>query len=119
MKTKIELNGMEFYSYHGCLPEERRDGNVFSVDLCCEYDFSTASESDRIEDTLDYSVLYDIVAEQMARPSDLLENVAARILKAVHDACPVAGRTRVRVAKKNPPLAGKVAWSAVVIEDEG
>ena len=29
---KIELTGMEFIGYHGCLPEERLSGQPFIVD---------------------------------------------------------------------------------------
>ena len=29
---KIEIKAMEFYGYHGCLPEERQKGQSFFVD---------------------------------------------------------------------------------------
>lgn len=32
----IELEGMEFHAYHGCLEKERREGNTFIVDFHAE-----------------------------------------------------------------------------------
>ena len=29
----MELNGMEFHAFHGCLESERREGNLFVVDF--------------------------------------------------------------------------------------
>lgn len=115
MKGTIALTGMEFHAFHGCLPEERRDGNLFVVDFECEYEISEAARSDRLEDTLDYGSIYDIVADQMAIPSNLLENVAARIAEAIVSAHPELEHFSVKVAKRNPPVSGKAAWSSVTV----
>ena len=48
----IELEGMEFKAYHGCLPQEKVRGNNFIVDFRGELDLSAAAESDNLEDTL-------------------------------------------------------------------
>ena len=51
----IELVGMEFHAYHGCLEEEKRDGNTFTVDFLGKVNIRKAAESDLLEDTTDYS----------------------------------------------------------------
>lgn len=112
----IELIGMEFKAYHGCLEEERRDGNVFVVDLLGRADLDLAAESDRLEDTVDYSAIYGLVAEEMARPSNLLENVAGRIVEAVAGSFPGLVELKVSVSKKNPPVGGRCHWSKVTLE---
>ena len=61
MKGVIELTGMKFHAFHGCLPEERIAGAGYLVDFSCEYDISAAAESDCLADTLDYGAVYDIV----------------------------------------------------------
>ena len=58
----IELVGMEFHAFHGCLEEERRDGNTFVVDFRGKANLRKPAESDNLEDTIDYSKVYDIVA---------------------------------------------------------
>ncbi len=111
----IELCGMQFHSFHGCLEKERREGNDFIVDFRCGYDIGKAAESDDLQDTLDYSGIYDIVAAQMALPSNLLENVASRIADAISAAHPELEHFEVKVTKKNPPVEGVAEMSAVTV----
>ena len=116
MEGSIELLGMEFHAFHGCLEEERREGNTFIVDVKVAYDFSAAAQSDDLSDTMDYGLVYDIVSECMGVPSNLLENVAWRIATSIRDAVPGALGVKVSVAKKNPPVNGPAAWSKVNVE---
>lgn len=111
----IELEGMEFHAFHGCLEQERREGNTFVVDFYAETDLSSAADSDDLKDTVDYGRIYDIVAREMAIPSNLLEHVASRILRAVEDEFDELTYKRVRVSKKNPPVNGTCAWSRVTV----
>ena len=112
----IELTGMEFRAFHGCLPEERKNGNLFIVDFRCDYDISAAAESDALEDTLDYSAIYDIVRREMETPSNLLENVAGRIAAAISAAFPELEHFYIKVSKRNPPVGGKARWASVSLE---
>lgn len=125
----IELEGMEFHAFHGCLESERRDGNLFTVDFKGELaaaepvakeatrseDASDPTMSDRLEDTVDYSVIYDIVAQEMAVPSDLLEHVSGRIARSIKAEFPQFSEFSVRVSKQNPPVNGTCRWSRVTV----
>ena len=115
MKGRIELLGMRFRAYHGCLESERTDGGDFKVDFCCEWDTRAAEQTDELADTLDYSVVYGIVAREMAVPSDLLEHVAGRIADALQMECPGLERFEVSVYKKNPPVGGECEWAKVTV----
>lgn len=46
MTSKISLNAMRFYAYHGVLPQEKKVGNWFSVDLELSVDLSRAALSE-------------------------------------------------------------------------
>ena len=111
----IELEGMEFKAYHGCLEQEKVRGNVFTVDFSGELDLSAAAESDNLADTLNYGEIYDIVADEMSIPSELLENVAGRIVKAIEAKFPKLISFSVRVSKKRPPVEGVAQWSRVTL----
>lgn len=115
MVAEMELCGMKFHSFHGCLEEEKREGNDFVVDFRCSIDIEKAAASDELADTLDYSEIYDIVAAQMAVPSNLLENVSYRISEAISKAHPELEHFEVKVSKKNPPVNGEAQWSAVTV----
>ena len=111
----IELEGMEFHAYHGCLESERLNGNLFTVDFRGEADLRRAAQSDALEDTINYGAIYNIVKTEMAIPSDLLEHVAGRIVHAVSTEFPQLSRFSIRVSKKNPPVDGPVQWSRVTL----
>ena len=111
----IELEGMEFKAYHGCLEQEKVRGNVFTVDFKGELDLSAAAESDNLNDTLNYGEIYELVAEEMSIPSELLENVAGRIVKAIEKRFPQLVEFSVRVSKKRPPVEGIAQWSRVTL----
>ncbi len=105
---RIRLNGMEFYAYHGCYPEEQIIGNRFLVDLTLETDTGRASESDNLDDALNYATVYESVKHEMNIRSHLLEHVAGRILDRIFAQFPQLQQAEVTVAKLNPPLGGKV-----------
>ena len=112
---RIELEGMEFKAYHGCLEQEKIRGNSFTVDFRGELDLSAAAESDNLNDTLNYADIYEIIADEMSIPSELLENVAGRIVKAIEKRFPELSSFSVRVSKKKPPVDGVAQWSRVTL----
>lgn len=112
----IRLDGMEFKAFHGCLESERKEGNRFRVDLEYDYDISKAAETDDLAFAVDYSAVYDTIAAEMGKQSCLLENVAARIARAVRTGFPRITSGKVTVTKFNPPLDGFTESSSVSID---
>ena len=112
----IELEGMRFWAYHGCLESERSKGNLFLVDFNGEMDLREAAESDHLENTVNYGEIYQVVKAEMEIPSDLLEHVAGRIVKALEVKFPQFDRFSVRVSKQMPPVGGHVNWSRVTLK---
>ena len=80
----IQIENMEFYSFHGHFKEERIVGNKFRVDLTIETDMTLPAESDNLKDAVNYQRVYEIVKLQMEMKSHLLEHIAGRILEAVY-----------------------------------
>ena len=114
---KILINDIECYAYHGCMEEEGKIGQRFSVDLELEMDFTKALNSDELGDTADYVVLHDLVREEMAIRSKLIEHVAGRIMKRVKAAYPEVLKSKVAVTKYNPPVNGQLGKAVVIIEE--
>lgn len=112
----VRLDNMQFYAYHGCLEQERRGGNNFSVDITYDYDMRHAASKDDLACAVNYAEVYDIVKAQMAIPSNLLENVAWRIREAILAAFPALTFLSVKVTKHNPPVEGRVGASSVTID---
>jgi dihydroneopterin aldolase len=113
---KIILEDIELYAYHGHLPEERKIGALFRINLEIDATIMKACKSDLLEDTLDYQKAYDIVAEEMKKSSALLENIALRITERIMKASDLVKSVKIKVAKMNPPLGGNVKSVAVEIK---
>ena len=113
--AEIRLQDIRIYAHHGCLPQETIIGSDYLVQLCVEADLSTSALSDQLEDTVDYVLLQDIVAQEMATPSKLLEHVAWRINRQVIERCPTVEWSEVVVSKINPPIGGDVDRVSIVM----
>jgi len=105
---QIQLNGMTFYAYHGCYSEEQLKGNQFLVDITMDTDLSKASESDELNDTLNYAEVYEIVKQEMSIQSQLLEHLSRRILDKLFERFPQLDEASVCVAKMHPPVGGEM-----------
>lgn len=112
---KLELLEMKFFAHHGCFSEEKRIGNFFIVDFEAETDMDIPSQTDDLDDAVNYQIIFDITKEEMAVSSNLLEHVAGRILRHVKREFPSLGRCSVSISKLNPPLGGEVRCSKVTL----
>jgi dihydroneopterin aldolase len=111
----LELKKMTFHACHGVMEQERKVGNTYTVDLKIGFDFRKAMETDRLNDTINYALIYEMVKQEMAVPSHLIEHVAGRILNRIRTECPAVETLEIRLAKKNPPFGGDLQEAAVIV----
>lgn len=79
-RDSIRLQGIRARGHHGVLPEERRDGQVFVVDVELTVDLAPAAATDQLALTVDYAtVAAGVVADIGGDPCDLIETLADRI----------------------------------------
>ncbi len=105
LQSTIQLKGLKFYAHHGVMPQERKVGAHFSVDLTLFLaDASTAILKDELAATVNYAEVYDVVKKEMAVPSQLLEHVAGRIANAVFHNFPLVESLEASITKNNPPM---------------
>lgn len=115
--AKIIVQGIKLYGYHGCLDEEGKVGRTFIIDVILEADLKDAASHDKLSETINYVTVYDIVKEQMAIRSKLIEHVAKRIYDHLRKKFPQATKTEVKVTKLDPPINGIVESASVVITE--
>lgn len=113
----IKLQNIRTYSFHGCLVEEALIGSDYRVDLEIKTDLRKSSLSDELSDTVDYVLLNNIVVEEMAIRSQLLEHVAHRIIVRIFSEIPEIARILLSVSKLNPPIGGDVEAVTIEIEE--
>jgi dihydroneopterin aldolase len=100
----LRVTGIEVFAHHGVLEAERRDGQVFRVDLALGLDTAPAAASDDLAHTVDYgSLVTEVVAAVEVDPVDLIETVAERVA----DVCLARAGvqwTEVSVHKPHAPI---------------
>ena len=111
----IEIEGMKFYAFHGHFESEQVVGNEFTVNLKIETDFEKAAVSDNLNDALNYQTAYEIIKNEMATPSHLLENVAKRILNSLYNHFTSIKKTEVKISKMNPPMGGEIEKVSITL----
>ena len=113
----ISIEGMEFHAYHGCFEEEQLIGNTFMVDIHMETDTAAAERSDNLEETVNYADVFQLVKEEMAVNSKLLEHVGRRIMDAILERYPQVDIIELKISKLNPPVGGKVHAVSVTMDN--
>jgi dihydroneopterin aldolase len=111
----IQIENMEFYSFHGHFKEEQIVGNKFIVDISIETDMKVPSDTDSLKDAVDYQRVYQIIKGQMEKKSHLLENIAGRIIDAIYAEMKGILKITVKVSKMNPPMGGKIGSVCVTL----
>ncbi len=112
---KVSLEGMEFYARHGYYEEERVIGNKYSVDVTLELDFDHAAKDDKLEGTVDYERVYEIVQEVMSIDAKLLEHLAGKMIKALKENFDQVRSVEVKISKYNPPIKGLCKRAVVTL----
>ena len=114
MTVTITLDTMKFHAFHGVMNEEHIIGGTFLADISYVID-TRAVETDNIEDTISYAEIFDLIKEEMEKPSQLIEHVAGRIMKVLKTRFPQMIETVVKISKLNPPVNGEAGKATVTI----
>ena len=103
-EVTIRIDGMSVHTHHGVTEAEREVGQRMLFDLELVVPDCGATSSDRVEDTVDYGALSELVAELATAESRLtLERLVDLIGRQVLDRYPVS-RVTVRATKPEPPV---------------
>ena len=113
----ISVEGIRIFAYHGHLPEEKKLGSHFIVDVWVTADTSEVEKTDDLNDTVDYVKIIAIVKEQMEIRADMIEVPAKRIADAI---LPLnkAQKVKVEVEKIQPPIDATFDRISVTSEAE-
>ena len=111
----IRIDGLRELGIHGVLPEEQTRPQPFEIDVELHVDLTAASESDDLDDTVDYGVLCAMVERIITTEQfTLLERLAERIAE-VALADERIDEVTIAVRKLRPPVPQQLATSGVRI----
>jgi dihydroneopterin aldolase len=107
--VRVELRGISIYTHHGVTEAEREVGQRLEIDVSFEVPECDAILTDRLEDTIDYSEVCDLVVlaatERSYKTLERLSHVIAERLAERYGAREV----QVRAAKPEPPMPTPMA----------
>jgi dihydroneopterin aldolase len=113
--VEVEIRGLSIYTHHGVTDAEQEVGQRLEFDLNLEVADCDAVLTDRVDDTVDYSEVCDIVAlaatERSYRTLERLGQVVAERLMERFQ----CDEVRVRAAKPEPPLPYPVDEAVVEV----
>lgn len=105
MNDAIRINGITGYGYHGVFPEERKNGQNFSVDVELILNLEKASKSDDLKDTVDYGAICELVMTAITgTPYQLIEKLAGVIADEILIAHKLVEIVLVTVHKPSAPV---------------
>jgi len=109
MQSSLKLTNAVFYAYHGVFTEEHNLGRKFEVDAELFYDFNEASNSDKLEDTIDYVSVYKYIHDILtANKFYLVEKISFLIAEKILEKFQIVSRVIINVRKCNPPVGGLI-----------
>jgi len=112
---KMTLKGMQFFGYHGVIPEENKLGQRWVVELELLMDLHQAAVRDDLALTVNYAELYAVVKKIVEGPPvKLVEALAGRIASALLDTYTMINEVTVRVTKPHPPF--DIHFDGVTVE---
>lgn len=114
MMQELFIEDIRLHAYHGCLEEEGRIGGKYRIDIKAVADLDGCADSDDLNKTVDYVVVYNLVKEEMAIRSKLIETVAKRIALKLQTRYSWVSEWEVSLTKFNPPVEGSLGQSRVV-----
>lgn len=114
--SKIYLEDIKIYAYHGVLPEENIIGTYYILNAEIHIDLWKASESDDLNDTISYADVNEIIHNEMKIKSNLLEHVAGRIISKIHEKFPEISYIRLKITKTSPPMKGEMKGASIELE---
>jgi len=114
---QIQIEGLEIYGYHGVLPEEKTLGQPFAFDVFLTLDECPGAHTDRVEDTIDYTEVIDVVTEVVTGQSfDLLERLSCAVAEAVLERFGSVAAVRVKATKPRAPIPCALRGVSAVVE---
>lgn len=110
----VFVDDLEFYGFHGASREEQKIGHRYIASVQAEVE-GEATETDRVEDTVDYGKLAEVVVELGTGPSfTTVERLACQVAERLLSDFSGIEEVEVSIAKMAPPMPVIAATAGVV-----
>ena len=106
METFLKIEKIKLWARVGVLDEERKLGQLFSLDIFLWTDFEKCTVNDDIKQTVDYSKLVEILKDQAKKIYYFtIEKYSNAILEIIDQEFKLS-KIKIILTKCNPPITG-------------
>ena len=106
METFLKIENIKLWARVGVLDEERKLGQLFSLDIFLWTDFEDCTENDDIKKTVDYSKLVQILKDQSNKIYFFtIEKYSNAIIEMIDQEFKLS-KIQIILTKCNPPITG-------------
>jgi dihydroneopterin aldolase len=109
----VKLVNVKMRAKIGVYAEEQILGNDFLINVAIGFEGEKIMQ---LQQTIDYCMLYEIVAAQMQKPTPLLEEVINNIVEIFEKELPNKKEIIISIKKLNPAFGKQIAATEVVLE---
>lgn len=114
----IILNNLTFHSHIGHYDEEKIVGTNFIVDIKIQTSLIKAGITDKLENTINYLDIYQIIKKYMAIKSNLVERPAYLICNEIFDSFEQVKHIELTLKKIDTQIGGKKDYIAITFDFE-
>ncbi|MDB5246550.1 MAG: dihydroneopterin aldolase [Segetibacter sp.] len=100
---EIHVQKVRMYGFHGLNAGEEIIGGEFEVSLTASF-IPVELPISKIEQTLDYTAVLEIVKERMKKPAHLLETLATEIASEIIAKYLIVTEVSISISKLHPPI---------------
>jgi len=106
METFLKIENIKLWARVGVLDEERKLGQLFSLDIFLWTDYEKCTVNDDIKKTVDYSKLVQILKDQSKKICCFtIEKYSNSILESIDQEFKLS-KIKIILTKCNPPITG-------------
>ncbi len=106
METFLKIENIKLWARVGVLDEERKLGQLFTLDIFLWTDFDKCTADDDIKKTIDYSKLVEILKDQSKKIYCFtIEKYSNAILQIINQEFKLS-KIKIILTKCNPPITG-------------
>lgn len=99
----IHLQNLQFYAFHGVFEEEKKSGAAYEVNVSVSHPEKNIPVL-HLNETIDYTSVYELVKKAMQQPRELLETVATSLAADIFTTFGQAEKISITIIKKHPPI---------------
>lgn len=104
----VAIEGLKFHAPVGIYEAEQILGSDIEVSVKLVIPTPLEDVNGLLQNTVDYEQVCKSIGIEVMKPTRLLESLVQAVLLRLSREFPIATRIKVRVAKLNPPMPGRV-----------